>query len=295
MKEIVIISGKGGTGKTSLTAAFAALSRNAVFADCDVDAADLHLILRPEVVEERAFKSGNEARIQPELCSGCGICSSVCRFGALRKKCDALGRIAYTVEPFACEGCGLCVRLCPEQAILFPERTCGTLFISSTRFGPLVHARLTAAAENSGKLVSLVRKEAKRVAEEEGRAFVLIDGPPGIGCPVIASVTGADRVLVVAEPTLSGEHDLLRVMELTRHFGIRTLVCINKADINEDAAARIEKLASERGAGILGRIPYDEEVTAAQVRGLTLGEHGKGKTLARVRAVWERLIQHEAE
>lgn len=266
-REIVVVSGKGGTGKTSVTASFAVLaSGQAVLADCDVDAADLHLVLTPKIVESADFSSGHEAFIRREACQGCGRCAEQCRFGAVHEAKCLSGQPLYTVDPAACEGCGVCVRFCPAGAIAFPERLCGEWKLSETRCGPMVHACLAAAAENSGKLVSTVRREAQRVAEERRLPLIVTDGPPGIGCPVIASVTGADRVLVVTEPTVSGEHDLARVLRLTRHFEVPTFVCVNKWDINPEAAERIERAAERAGARVVGRIRYDRGVTDAQRR-----------------------------
>ncbi len=284
MRELVVISGKGGTGKTSLTASFASLARDAVLADCDVDAADLHLLLAPEVRERHTFTSGREAVVRRADCTGCGTCAEVCRFGAVR---EAEG--AYSVEPTACEGCGVCVRLCPAGAIDFPERECGEWFVSATRFGPMVHARLGIAAENSGKLVTLVRERARGLAEQRGRDLVIVDGPPGVGCPVIASLTGASAVLVVTEPTLSGEHDLERVLELTRHFGIPAFVCVNKWDINAGMADRIEAAAERAGAAAAGRVPYDRAFTEALIQGRTLVEHDRNGPASAVRDVWNRM------
>lgn len=266
MKELVVISGKGGTGKTSLAASFAVLAGRAVIADCDVDAADLHLVLSPRPREKHDFFSGNEAVIRPADCSACGTCAGLCRFDAIMKKTRADGAPVYAVDPVACEGCGVCVRFCPERAIDFPESLCGEWMISDTRCGPLVHARLGTAAENSGKLVSLVRREARRIATEEGRDSVIVDGPPGIGCPVIASLTGATLVLVVTEPTVSGEHDLERVLKLARHFDMAATVCVNKWDLNREMTERIEDLARRTGAKIAGRVRYDRAVTAAQLQ-----------------------------
>jgi MinD superfamily P-loop ATPase len=282
MKELVVISGKGGTGKTSIVASFAALSGGAVLADCDVDAADLHLLLAPDIQERHGFTSGRQAVIRQADCTGCGQCAELCRFGAVRAV-----RGAYQVDPTACEGCGVCVHFCPAGAMDFPERDCGEWFVSSTRFGPMVHARLGIAAENSGKLVSIVRKRAREIAEESGRDLVLVDGPPGVGCPVIASVTGAGAVLVVTEPTLSGQHDLRRVLELTRHFGIPAAVCVNKWDVNPRMADRIEMDAAEAGAASAGRIPYDRAFTEALMRGRALVEHGGGGASDAVRRLWE--------
>jgi MinD superfamily P-loop ATPase len=287
MDEFVVISGKGGTGKTSLVASFAALARGAVIADCDVDAADLHLVLEPAIERRETFRSGREAVIRRADCIACGACLAACRFDAVRMDGPAAGEAAFTVDPVACEGCGVCVRACPARAIDFPERVCGEWFVSATRFGPMVHARLGIAAENSGKLVSLVRREARRIACERSAASILVDGPPGIGCPVIASITGATSVLAVTEPTPSGEHDVARVLDLARHFGIRAAVCVNKWDINPSMAERIERRAAEAGAAVTSRIPYDRAVTDAQVAGRSVVEHGDGPAARGIQNVWE--------
>lgn len=280
MKELVILSGKGGTGKTSVTAAFAQLATSAVMADCDVDAADLHLVLQPDVQSEQIFKSGHEAIIRAEDCTGCGLCETLCRFGAIRNG---------AVDPLACEGCGVCVEFCPQKAIDFPEAVCGVWYVSETRNGPMVHARLEPAAENSGKLVSLVRQEARRVATERGVAWILVDGPPGIGCPVIASMTSATAVLVVTEPTLSGEHDMRRVLELANHFKMPALICINKWDINLEMTERIEATAQALGAKPIGRIPYDPAVTTAQVNGRTVLEEPESPAAKEIEKIWNQL------
>jgi len=283
MKELVVISGKGGTGKTSVAASLAALAGQVVVADCDVDAADMHLLLAPEVKERHEFRCGNEAVIRPKDCHACGACLAVCRFEAVRKEDGA-----FRVDPAACEGCGVCVRFCPAGAIDFPERLCGEWMLSETRLGPLVHARLGVAAENSGKLVSTVRREAARVAAARCLPLVVVDGPPGIGCPVIASLTGAALVLVVTEPTVSGEHDLARVLALAKHFQLTAAVCVNKWDINPEMAARIEAMARLAGARVVDRICYDRGVTMAQTRGLTAVETDTpcGED---IRKIWEEL------
>jgi MinD superfamily P-loop ATPase len=290
VRELVVISGKGGTGKTSILASFAVLSGRTVLADCDVDAADLHLVLAPEVRRREVFRSGNEAVIHPELCDGCGKCAELCRFAAVSRTGNDGGR--YRIDPTACEGCGVCVRHCPRGAIEFPERVCGEWFVSDTRCGPMVHARLHPAAENSGKLVATVRQEARRLAESEGFDQVLVDGPPGIGCPVISSVTGAAGVLAVSEPTVSGGHDLLRVLELCRHFGIPAAVCMNKWDLNPQMTERIEGQAASGGARVLGRIPYDRAVTAAQLEARTVVELG-GLAAEAIRRIWKRFNHNE--
>lgn len=285
ISELVIISGKGGTGKTSVAASFAVLAAGrAVLADCDVDAADLHLVLRPEILASTEFTCGHEAVIRREKCTGCGLCAELCRFGAVQHVPDN----SFRVDPVACEGCGVCARFCPAEAVAFPERLCGEWMVSETRCGTMVHACLGVAAENSGKLVSLVRREARRLAGENGVPLIVTDGPPGIGCPVIASVTGASQVLVVTEPTVSGEHDLERVLSLTRHFDVPAAVCVNKWDINPEMTERIEQKAVGAGARAAGRIRYDREVTAAQMQAKAAVETG-APAAADIWTVWEKL------
>jgi len=288
MKELVVISGKGGTGKTSLAASFAVLADRPVIADCDVDAADLHLVLSPKIIERHEFYSGHQAVIRPADCNGCGVCLDYCRFSAVKMNGKAAGEASFSIEPISCEGCGLCVRFCPETAIDFPERLCGEWMVSETRCGPMVHARLGVAAENSGKLVSIVRREARRIAEEGNRSAVIVDGPPGIGCPVIASLTGASLVLVVTEPTLSGEHDMERVLSLARHFKIPSIVCVNKWDINAEMTERIENMARQSGARIAGRIRYDQAVTKAQMQELAVVET-RGHCSEDIQRLWRQL------
>lgn len=271
-EELVVISGKGGTGKTSLAASFAVLAKSAVVADCDVDAADLHLVLRPEVLKRHRFFSGREAVIMQSACDQCGTCFENCRFEAIQMQTLPGGETTFTVDPVACEGCGVCVHFCPAQAIDFPEQLCGEWMVSKSRCGPMVHARLGVAAENSGKLVTTVRQEARRLAERDERSLVLIDGPPGIGCPVIASLTGTTKALIVTEPTVSGEHDLQRVLQLTRYFGIAAFVCVNKWDLNPEMTERIERSADSAGARPLGRIRYDPAITRAQIDELAIVE-----------------------
>ena len=286
MKEIVIVSGKGGTGKTSITGAFAALAERPVIADCDVDAADLHLILNPTISETHPFSGGRRARIDAARCTGSGACFDVCRFGAISVVTDDDGKTRAHVDPVACEGCGVCAWFCPAKAMQFEESQNGEWFVSDTRFGPMVHAKMGVAEENSGKLVTLVRNKARQIAEEHGLEWILVDGSPGIGCPVIASITGADLVMIVTEPTVSGEHDLDRVADLAAHFRIPIAVCVNKADINPEVTERIRARTLARGLAFAGTIPYDSGVTAAQVAQKTIIEHDAGSLAEAVRNIW---------
>jgi len=280
MKELVIISGKGGTGKTSLVAAFASLSNNHVLCDADVDASDLHLILDPQIKKQQDFISGNSAFIENEKCTQCDICRDLCRWDAINEN--------YVVDQIECEGCGVCVHFCPEQAIAFPENHCGEWFISETRFGPMVHARLKIAEENSGKLVSIVRQESKALAEERNIDLMLTDGPPGIGCPVIASLGGATAVLIVVEPTVSGKHDMERVLQLANHFKIPALVCINKFDLNIEQTLEIEAFSRKNNLTTIGRIPFDSKFTKAMVEGKTIIEfNNNSESSQAIRDIWK--------
>jgi len=288
VKELVVISGKGGTGKTSVVASFAALSSDKVVADCDVDAADLHLLLEPRIIDRGEFRGGKKARIKGEHCTGCGLCKALCRFGAIvEEPGENSGLRAFRVDPIACEGCGVCAYFCQDEAVELEEPVNGEWFVSETRHGPMVHARLGIAVENSGKLVSLVRNRARQEAQDRGLGLVIIDGAPGIGCPVIASVTGADLVLVVTEPTLSGRHDLERVAALTDHFRIPTVVCVNKYDLNPEMAADIEALAREMNIEVLGRIRYDPAVTRAQIEKMSVVERTNSEVARDIRQVWK--------
>ncbi len=293
MNEVVVISGKGGTGKTSVLASFASLAGQAVLADCDVDAADLHLVLAPEILERHEFSGGSQAGIRPDACTGCGRCREVCRFEAIGERAGAAeaSRPIFRVDPVACEGCGLCQRVCPAGAIDFGPAVNGEWYISRTRCGPMVHAKLGVAAENSGKLVSLVRRHARRIAEENQLGLVLVDGSPGIGCPVIASITGASLVLIVTEPTLSGLHDLRRVAGLARHFGIPARVCVNKWDLNCDVALQIEQWATEYGLPVAGRLRYDQLVTRAQIQRQSVVEYASDGIAADIRHLWKNVLE----
>ena len=282
MKEIVILSGKGGTGKTSIVGSFAALAQNKVLADCDVDAADLHLLLNPSIKGENEFWSGQVAVIDDEECTQCGLCQDVCRFDAITD---------FKVDPISCEGCGFCTHICPVEAITMKESLSGYWFISDTKYGHLVHARLGIAQENSGKLVALVRQEAKRIGEREGLTYIISDGPPGIGCPVISSLSGADLALLVTEPTISGIHDLERVLGVCHHFGIPALVCVNKYDINEDNTRQIENYCLDQGIEMAAKIPFDNVVTEALVKGLPVVEYSQGKVAHEIEALWQGITQ----
>ena len=281
MKQIVIISGKGGTGKTVIAGAFAALAKNKVMADCDVDAADLHLLLQPKIKERHEFRSGLSASIDRKICEQCGKCIVACRFNAISDD--------FVVDHVSCEGCGFCSHICPVGAIRMEEKSCGEWFISETRFGPMVHAKLGIAEENSGKLVALVRKKAKEIAEANHCDWVIIDGAPGIGCPVIASLSGIDCALVVTEPTLSGLHDAIRVIDVAKHFGVPVKLVINKYDLNTEMSEKIEKYCKKNGISLIGKIGFDKSVVEAMVEGKTILEYKDAKIREEVIKIWEML------
>jgi MinD superfamily P-loop ATPase len=282
MKELVVLSGKGGTGKTSLVASFAALARSKVLVDCDVDAADLHLVLQPTTWVNHEFWSGQVAVIDEEKCTQCGLCQDLCRFGAIND---------FKVDPVSCEGCCFCFHICPAEAIIMKENMSGHWFISDTKYGPLVHARLGIAQENSGKLVALVRQQARGIAEGSRLDYIISDGPPGIGCPVISSLSGADLTLLVTEPTLSGIHDLERVLGVCHHFGIPTLVCINKYDVNRDNAHQIESYCRSQRIDVAARIPFDNAVTEAIVQGLPVVEYSDGTVSVEITKLWQGISE----
>ncbi len=286
MREIVIISGKGGTGKTSLTGAFAQLAERKILCDLDVDAPDLHLLLRPEREREEPFYSGHEAAIDAGLCDRCGLCATLCRFQAIQEDGDG-----YAVDPLRCEGCKVCVALCPAQAIGFHERHCGTWYVSSTRFGPLVHAQLFPGQENSGRLVMLLKQQARQLAKAQGAELILCDGAPGIGCPVISSLSGAGLAVAVTEPTPSGRHDLERVADLCGHFQVTCAVIINKFDLNPDETAQIEAFCRARDYPVLARLPHDPVVTRAMVEGRVVTELGETRFSAELRRAWDQMVQ----
>ncbi len=285
MREVVVISGKGGTGKTSLTAAFAHLAENKVVCDLDVDAPDLHLLLDPTVIRKEEFISGHEAVIDPAKCTGCGTCVSMCRYDAI----DEVDGV-YRIAPLRCEGCKVCVAFCPVEAIDFPSRHCGQWYQSETRFGPMVHAQLFPGQENSGLLVSRLKKEARVLAEARGLDLILCDGAPGIGCPVIASLSQTDLAVVVTEPTPSGVHDLERVASLCDHFRTKVAVVVNKHDLNPEHTGRIGALCAEKGYTLAALLPHDTAVTEAMVRRQAVTEAPDSPIAADIRQAWQTLM-----
>jgi MinD superfamily P-loop ATPase len=287
MHEIVVLSGKGGTGKTSLVGALAALGQHQVLCDADVDAADLHLLLSPRIMARHDFYAGHQAVIRQDQCVQCGECLDWCRFQAISED--------FVVNPILCEGCGVCQALCPVGAIDFPENHCGEWFISETRFGPLVHARLGVAEENSGKLVTLVRQEARRLAEANGLEWILTDGPPGIGCPVISSLGGASAVLIITEPTVSGQHDLERVAALADHFRMPAFVLVNKADLHWPMAKSIHKFCDDKSYHFMGYLPFTTAFTQAQMEGKTVVEFDSNQLKSQLTELGAKLrtaVQH---
>jgi MinD superfamily P-loop ATPase len=282
VKEIVVLSGKGGTGKTSLVSSFAALAQGAALVDCDVDAADLHLLLQPVIRQEQEFWSGQVAAIDGSLCTQCGLCQEVCRFQAIKD---------YKVDGTACEGCGFCARVCLTGAITMRENMAGHWFLSDTAYGPLVHARLGIAQENSGKLVAMVRQQAGEIAQKQKLDYIISDGPPGIGCPVISSLSGASLALLVTEPTLSGIHDLERVLGVCFHFGVPAVVCINKYDVNAENTRRIEGYCQSEGVNIASKIPFDNIFTEAMVRGLPVVRYSDGLISHRIKQLWQNIME----
>jgi MinD superfamily P-loop ATPase len=297
VKQLVILSGKGGTGKTTVAAALAHLASqeaSIMLVDADVDAANLELVLAPELQEEHPFFSSKVAVIDPELCESCGRCEELCRFDAVVVANSSDRTKTYSIDPVACEGCAVCYYQCPAEAIRLDEPQDGLWFRSDSPFGPLVHAHLFAGQENSGKLVAAVRQQAAELASEGGQAYVIIDGPPGIGCAVIAAVTGADLALVVTEPTVSGIHDLDRALGVTDHFGIPALLCINKYDINPQKSEEIANYAAQRGVKVVGRVPFDTVVTKAMVHGKPVTDFDDGAVSRELRHAW-KLVRQEME
>jgi MinD superfamily P-loop ATPase len=281
MKEILVISGKGGTGKTCIAGSFAALAGNAVLADCDVEAANLHLLLGPSVIKQNEFFGLPQGRIEETKCVRCGLCERLCRFGAIN---------GFTVDPLECEGCGVCFHACPSQAVRLEDNLSGHWFTSETRFGPMVFARLRAGAGNSGKLVTEVKNAARDLARMKNRDLIIVDGPPGVGCPVISSLTGVDLALVVTEPTVAGLHDLERILDLAEGMRTKTAVAINKWDLSPGMTDNLEDYCQARGTDILGRIPFDEEVVKSVVKGISPVESGQGQANKAINDLWREVL-----
>jgi len=283
MKELTIISGKGGTGKTSVTASFATLAPNRIVVDADVDAANLFLTLEHKTIENSFFKGGSLASIDNDLCTECGDCRERCQFNAISED--------FVIDPISCEGCGVCAYFCPEKAIAFEQQVCGEKFVSETPWGPMIHARLGIAEENSGLLVSQLRQEAREMAKEKNIPLIITDGPPGIGCPVIAAVTNADALLIVTEPSLSGLHDMERVKSLADQMRIPTMLCINKADLNPETAGTIKTFAKENGIKFVGEIPFDRGVIDAMKANQSLTQFSRGPAALAVESIWKEVQQ----
>ena len=285
MHEVVIISGKGGAGKTSITGAFAHLSENTIICDLDVDAPDLHLLLAPTPLTQEEFHSGNEAVIDPSKCDNCGTCAAMCRFNAIE-----LTKEGFNVSSLHCEGCKVCVEFCPSNAIDFPEKHCGQWSVSSTRFGTMVHAQLFPGEENSGRLVTLLKQKARKIAEEEGHDIMLCDGAPGIGCPVISSMAGTDLAVVVTEPTPSGRHDLERVIKLCDHFKTKVAVIINKYDLNAAQTAGIEEFCKTNGYPVICHFPHDQAMTESMVQAQVITEYSTSTASDLLETAWKNML-----
>lgn len=288
MNEIVVISGKGGTGKTSICAAFAHLMHDGIICDLDVDAPDLHIILDPNYEIKEEFISGHEAVIEPELCTQCGECARLCRFEAITERGSS-----YAGDPFRCEGCGVCAALCPEKAIRLTEKHCGEWYQSQSRFGPMVHAQLSPGEENSGRLVTLLKQKARELAKEQGLQTILCDGSPGIGCPVISSLSGAHMAVAVVEPTPSGRHDFMRIADLCDHFRIPVSVIINKSDLSSSECEAIEEASVQRGYLLAGKLPFSEDIVSAMI-----GKHAITEThsplASELMSIWHTIMNHLA-
>lgn len=289
--EMAVISGKGGTGKTSIVGSLAYLAENKVMVDCDVDAADLRLILKGKNNSSNEFIGSQKARIIPDNCDNCGICVDYCRFDAIVEKSGAVSdfETQYYIDNLSCEGCGVCSVVCPGEAIIMEDHVSGKWFVNDTKYGPLIHAQLGIAEANSGRLVSLLRKTARDLAAREKHELIIVDGSPGIGCPVIASLTGADYALIVTEPTVSAIHDMERLIELTQHFNIPAGICINKYDINMSLSKNIEKLSRSRKIPVLSRVPYDTDITKAQIEGVPYPEYTGDGAAKDVCRLWQNL------
>jgi MinD superfamily P-loop ATPase len=289
VKQILIISGKGGTGKTVVSACFAALNAKSVLVDCDVDAADLHLLLHPKIQEKNMFKGLPKPVIKGNKCTGCGECVQICRFDAISR---ADKSSVFQINEIACEGCQICMHICLEQAIYLQDDISGEWYISETKYGPMVHARLGIAQENSGRLVTLVRQQARQIAEAKNLSYVIIDGPPGIGCPVIAAMAGVDIAVVVTEPTISGSHDMARVISVAKHFQTKAACIINKYDINQEYTRHIADWCKSNDVPLLGKIPYDKTVIESVVRGISYVEHKDNATTQEIKNIWHKITKY---
>jgi len=281
MKQLTVISGKGGTGKTSIVASFASIVKNAIFADCDVDAADLHLILKPQTKETQEFSGQKIAAIDENICTRCMKCREFCRFDAIDEE--------VRLDETRCEGCGVCEYICAEDAVKLVDKKSGEAYISETRFGPMAYAKLSIAEEASGKLVTVVRNNAQVLGKRYNRDLIIIDGPPGIGCPVIAAITGVDLVLIVTEPTMSGIYDLKRIMGVAKHFNIPAVICINKYDINEENTFNIEQYCKDNNVLVIGKLPYDNIVTKAMIEEKSIVEYSDSEISQRITDIWTKI------
>ena len=284
--EIAVISGKGGTGKSSISAAFATLNGKRVIADCDVDAANLYLLFNPTHEEETVYIGGHKAVIDYELCTSCGECINYCRFDAI-----AFNEGKVTISEISCDGCFLCSRICPEKAINMVQNDKSRMYSGSFRNGKMVYGRLAPGEENSGKLVNMVRDKARQLAKDNEIEIIILDGPPGIGCPVISTITGADKAVIVTEPTISGLHDMKRTIEVVRKFGIKAYVIINKYDINTQMSSRIDKWCKKEAITIAGHLPFDPEMVEAMVKGLSITEFNSNSPVSlKINGIWNKIL-----
>ncbi len=281
----MVLSGKGGTGKTTIVASLAALAEDEVLVDCDVDAPNLHILLEPQILSKKEFVGSKKPRRDEEKCLRCGLCATSCRF-------LAIDPITLEIDLVRCEGCGVCALVCPQNAIEMRDHVSGEIFLSKTRYGTLCHARLFPGEANSGKLVTELKMSAAVVAGKEGAKLLIVDGPPGIGCPVISSVSGSSAVLAVAEPTPSGLHDLSRLIDLSKHFGVPTYVCINQYDVNEEVSEEIEGFCSRVEVEVVGKIPFDEKVVEAATHRKPVVEYSPASPSAQeIRRMWEKISE----